>query len=948
VRGHESVATGAGATTGLVVVVADEPPPQRRLGRYVVLERLGTGGMGAVYLAYDPELDRRVAIKVLRADRARSDRAEINRLRLQQEAKTLARLNHPNIVRVFDVGMVDERMFIAMELLEGESLRRWWKAASRSVDEILAVFVAAADGLAAAHDAGIVHRDFKPDNVVVCGDGRTVVLDFGIARGTEIDSGVPEALGDGETPSPAGRPLTNPGRAMGTPAYMAPEQHLGGVVDGRSDQYSWCIALWEALGGARPFGGRVTTLLQKKVTAAFDLPADTSALPEWLLPVLRRGLSPRAESRYASMKAICEALTAARPRRRGRRALRVAAVIGLGTVGVFAVARADTGDPCPSGERRLDAVWSRARGDTIGRHFEDSGVAYAPGTWALVRPRIEAYAQRWAHHWGSSCAAAQQGDRASERTMACLDAQLEVLGARLDVLGAATPETIENSSRMVADLPAPQRCEAPVSEPALDEVDIATREQVTEVRGELAAVEALELAGRYDDGLERGSAALEHAMRIGYAPALAEALFLVGRMDKALGRYPEAARVLTDAAWTATAAGHDEVAARAMTDLVVVVGRELADAPAGHVWANNAEAAIARAGGDELLEAGLLTSVGLLQFREGQFDEARRGDELALEIRTRLLGHEHPLVAASHNNLGSDLWMLGRYGDAEAQLREAVAIHEAIAGPEHPRLAASLDNLVALLAESGDHAQAQPLIERALRIRERALSPNHPSLADTLVNLGALHVALHDGDGAAALFERARDIIERGSGPDHPSMATCLSNLGGVQLERKQYDAAEASFTRALEIYEHNLGDDNVKVGLTLANLGEVQRLRGRLEEAGLSLARAVDIVETGLGPDHPRLAFPLGRLGLTRLAQGDAAQAVVLLGRALDLGRDVDVVAGQRGTLQFARARALLESGGDVERVRSEATQARAAATGTAQRREIDRFLARLGPPAP
>ncbi|MBL8946900.1 MAG: serine/threonine protein kinase, partial [Myxococcales bacterium] len=941
-HGHESVASGASATNGIVVVVADEPPPQRRLGRYVVLDRLGTGGMGAVYVAYDPELDRRVAIKVLRADRARSDRAEVNRLRLAQEAKTLAQLNHPNIVRVFDVGMVDGRMFIAMELLEGENLRRWWKAVPRSVEEILAVFVAAAEGLAAAHDAGIVHRDFKPDNVVVCGDGRTVVLDFGIARGAELDSGVHDVRGEAETPSPTTRPLTNPGRAMGTPAYMAPEQHLGGVLDGRSDQYSWCIALWEALGGARPFGGRATTMLQKKVTAVFDMPADTTALPAWLLPVLRRGLSPRAESRYGSMREICEAVAAARPRRRGRRVLRLAAVAGLGAAGLFAAASADAGDPCPAGERRLGAMWSGARGDMIGRHFEDSGVAYAPGTWALVRPRLDAYALRWADGWRTSCEAARQGDRASERTMACLDAQLEVLGARLEVLGAATPETIENSSRLVAELPSPQRCEAPVSEPGLAEIDATTREQVTEVRGELAAVEDLELAGRYADGLERGLAALDHAMRVGYAPALAEALFLVGRMHKALGRYPEAARVLTDAAWTATAADHDEIAARAMTDLVIVVGRELSDAAAGHVWANNAEAAIARAGGDELLEAGLLSGVGLLQFREGQFDEARRGDELALEIRARLLGREHPLVAASHNNLGSDLWMLGRYGDAEAQLREAIAIHEAIAGPDHPRLAASLDNLGALLAESGDHAQARPLIERALRIRERALSPNHPSLADTLVNLGALHVALSDDDGALALFERARDIIERGSGPDHPSMATCLSNLGGVQLDRGDYDAAEASYTRALDIYAHNLGDDHVKVGLTLANLGEVQRLRGRLGEAAVSLARAVDLVEAGLGPEHPRLAFPVGRLGLTRLEQGDAAEAVVLLGRALDLGRDVDVVAGARGTLQFARARARLGSGGDVELARAEATQARSVASGAALRREIDRFLAR------
>jgi tetratricopeptide (TPR) repeat protein/predicted Ser/Thr protein kinase len=968
VSASESAADRGRIAVERVVVAADDDAgwprdatPRRRLGRYVVLDRLGTGGMGTVYLAYDPELDRRVAVKVLRADRASSETGDVYRRRLRQEAKTLAKLSHPNIVRVFDVGFVADRSatrpplaFVAMELLDGLSLRRWLAATPRKPDEILAVFAAVARGLGAAHQAGIVHRDFKPDNVVVCADGRPVVLDFGIARGTDRDRVTPDsplAAGPPDVEDNAARgPLTNPGRAMGTPAYMAPEQHLGGVVDGRSDQYGWCVALWEAFAGARPFAGRVTTLVNKKLALAIDLPLPEgeTKLPVWLVPVLRRGMSPRPDARFATMDDAVAAIDAARPRRGRRRWLAVSITLSMVAaaiaIGSF-ISRSN--DRCVAGERSLDATWDASRRSAIAGRFADSDVRYAPGTWTLLEPRLADYAERWRRQWTSACTAAAAGDRASARELTCLDGRLQALAARLDVLATATPETIENASRIVVELQPPERCAYELAAPDLAETDLATREQVIATRASLAGVEALEVAGRWAEGLEMGERALQEATRIGYQPLVAEALFLVGRLDKALGRYDEAAKVLTDAAWTATSARHDELAARAMIDLVVVVGRELGDPVQGHVWANNADAAIRRAGGDELLEAGLLNNLGLLQFREGLFDDARRGDEMALEIRTRLLGREHLLVASSHNNLGSDLWMLGRYDDAEAQLREAIAVHEAIAGPDHPRLAASLDNLGALLSESGDYAQAKPLIERALRIREQALAPDHPSLADTLVNLGALNVAVGDSDRAIELFERARGIIERGSGPDHPSMATCLSNLGGVQLERHDYAGARASFTKAADIYERNLGPDSAKVGLTLANLGETERMSGNLPVAIATLERSVRIVQASLGPEHPRLSFALGRLGLAVAASGEPLRAVGLLERAIELGSDVEVVRGQRGTLELGLAKAIVAASGgdrgDLERARALALQARERSSEASKRRDVDQWLATL-----
>jgi tetratricopeptide (TPR) repeat protein/tRNA A-37 threonylcarbamoyl transferase component Bud32 len=927
-------------------------PDARTVGRYVVLERIGTGGMGAVYKAYDPGLDRRVAVKVLRADRARSTTSEIYRQRLWREAQTLARLSHPNVVRVFDVGTVDNRLFIAMEYLEGASLRRWLQETRRDFAALWPIFVAVAQGLAAAHEAGVVHRDFKPDNVVVCDDGRPVVLDFGIARagpaeldvadptgevsielGTEPGDGAPDGLLDN-------KPLTHPGRAMGTPAYMSPEQHLGAPLDGRSDQYAWCVALWEALAGIRPFIDRPSVMLERKLELARQFDAMADGLPRWITPMLRRGLSLHANDRFPTMLAIVDAIERARPR--PRRWVRPMIVTGFAAavVGVSLGASVGERSRCESVVEEVSTLWNDARREAIRARFAASGVAYAVGSWTLVRRRIDDYVERWQRRWTPACEAATAGGRAAEGELVCLERGLRRLAARIEVIQDATPEVIENATRVVADLGPPERCAGDVGFDADDPDDSAQRERIEALRVAMAGVEALELAGRYDEGFERGQRALADAQRIGHAPSLAEALLLVGRLHKARGEFERAESTLTESAWTATAARHDEIAARAMIELVVVVGRELGNLDGGMTWAQSAEVAIGRAGGDELLEAGLLNNIGLVQFREGRFEEARSGDALALEIRARVLGPEHPIVATSHNNLGSDLWMLGRLAQAEVELRRAIEIHEATSGPDHPRLAASLDNLGALIAERGDPEQARPLVQRALEIRERALGPFHPSLADTLINLGTLHVAVGDLDTATALFERAVGVIEGGVGRQHPTMATCLSNLGGVQLSRKQFAAARTSFATAVDIYGAALGPDSIKVGLALANLGEVDRQTEAYAEAERSLQRATEILARGLGDSHPKLGYAQGRLGLVRLALGRPREAIADLEHALAIGGEIAANLDARDELRFALARAVWLADRDRSRALELATASRTGADPSA-RREIDRFIA-------
>ncbi|WP_437691878.1 protein kinase domain-containing protein [Sorangium sp. So ce176] len=286
-------------------------PMPTRIGRYAVVELIGFGACGVVVAAHDPDLDRKVAIKVLRNDRAHDDGAASARTRLLREAKAMARVSHPNIVAVHDVGTTGEfGVFVAMELVDGVTLRQWLTEEPRSLSEIRRVFIEAGRGLAAAHSAGVVHRDFKPENVLVGRDGRVRVTDFGLAgvNAYPLADGAPIASTRLD-PS-----LSRSGMVLGTPLYMAPEQHRGDNVDPRADQFSFCVALYEALYGERPFGGATYAELRARVCrGALRKPKREQAVPAAVRDALRRGLSLAPEARFESMEKLIAVLSAGRP-----------------------------------------------------------------------------------------------------------------------------------------------------------------------------------------------------------------------------------------------------------------------------------------------------------------------------------------------------------------------------------------------------------------------------------------------------------------------------------------------------------------------------------------------------------------------------------------------------------------------------------------------------------
>jgi hypothetical protein len=284
-----------------------------RIGRYVVLERLGEGAMGVVYAARDPELDRKVALKLLRGD---FDPAEggLSRDRIRREAQAMARMAHPNVVTVYDVGTWGDRIFIAMEIVEGETLSQWLARSRRSWREVIVMFLPAGHGLAAAHAAGLVHRDFKPANVLIGGDGRVRVGDFGLAALTPAPADGATACAGELAAAIESRSTRGP--VGGTPYYMAPEQFGGGRADARSDQFSFCVALYAAIAGIHPFQEH-TALARLERGGGSQRWRRWGAMPRWLRAVLLRGLALDPADRYPSMTALLESL-AGGPRRRLR------------------------------------------------------------------------------------------------------------------------------------------------------------------------------------------------------------------------------------------------------------------------------------------------------------------------------------------------------------------------------------------------------------------------------------------------------------------------------------------------------------------------------------------------------------------------------------------------------------------------------------------------------
>jgi len=932
------------------------------IDHFVVLERLGAGGMGVVVAAYDPNLDRRVAIKVLRPDVGEGGSRDRPTQRLLREAQAMAKLSHPNVVTVHEVGTVGEGVFVAMEFVEGQTLTRWLEAEDRPWREVADAFMAAGRGLAAAHEAGLVHRDFKPDNVLIGDDGRICVTDFGlvssagaVAEGEDGSADEQARLAEATALSAS---LTRTGALLGTPMYMAPEQHLRKPVDARADQFSFCVALYEALYGERPFEGDSYWDLAASVTSGEVKPPPTRApVPTWLRAVVLRGLRPDPDARFPSMGELLAEL-AKDPEAARRRKQRIAGTAGLfaalASAAVIAVVRTGGSAPsvCADARAKLSGVWDESRRAAVHSAFAGTEVAHAESTFERVAAVLDGYADGWAALRSDACEATHvhgtQSGALLDLRMHCLDRLRARMNAVVNLfVNQPDDGVVDKAVQAVEGLPGVDRCNAiealTDAVPPPDAPEARARVEAVEVR--LDEAQALMAGGKVRRGLEVAMATMEEMRALDHSPLTADALFVIGSLQNRTGDASAAEKSLEEAVQAAAEARNDRLVARSWSKLVYVIGTKLARHDDALALRRTAEAAVARAGNGRELRADLHNNLGNVLWSKGEFDQAREQYEGAVTLWTELHGANHPDVANALNNLGAALGEQGKYAESKEHFTRALAVRERTLGPAHPYVATTLNNLAGTLFALGEYAESLPLHERALAIKKAAFGPDHPRVAQALNNIGNVLLSLKRLPEARSSLEEALVVWEKALGGDHPSVAQGLDNLGAVALAQGNHEEARGLHARALRILESSFGADDPALAWSLDNLGAVYLSEGKYDQAERHYERALSMFEKALGSDHPDTAQALTGIGACKLAKGKAELAIGRLERALAIrnagGGDPSALAEVR----FLLARALWVVGRGRDRAIDLAEKAHDAyadlgATSDKERSEIERWL--------
>ncbi len=875
--------------------------PGAKIGRYVLLDVLGAGGMGMIYVAYDPRLDRRVAIKVLRTGKKSGSAHTDGQARLLREAQAMAQLSHPNVVPVYDVGPFEESVYVAMELVKGETLSQWTHKKRRSWREILDVFLAAGRGLEAAHAAGLVHRDFKPANVLVGEDGRPRVTDFGLARSlrdTSSSSGSgpkpvdpePESISE-VTPS-LNQPLTMKGAVMGSPGYMAPEQYAGAETSPATDQFAFCVALYEAFYGLRPFLGKTLEELSKATNKGeVPPPPKGSTVPPWLHKILAKGLSKDPAQRHASMTELLKALSHDPARTRRQVAAAAAAVLVLsGAVAGTAWFTRQQARACRGMEQRLFGVWDAQVSAKAEQAFKATGKSYAPLAFNRAKEVLDRYASQWAAARTDACEATLVRHEQNERQMAlrtgCLDRRLEELRTLAGAFANADSTLVDQALEAANRLSPLESC-AHFRAGQETQLSPEVRQAADALAQELDRARALSAAAKFASAREKLKPALEQARRLKLHALEAEGEQVLGELELADNQYVEAKNAFERGARAAEAIGDDELTARCLAPLISVLGWRLEHPEAGITLANVAAGVIERLGGNERLEgqveeglgdsewqaghraeslkhyraardhylkalpadspdiARIHSSIGWVLFEQGEFVEARAELEQSRAIRTATLGAGHPSLSSSWNELGSLAKQQGDYDEAVRCSKEGLAIDDATLEPDNPATLTMLSNVAQDLAAAGRGAEAGPYLERAERVL--AANPGLPPSRRTNLKWTRALVEIHQrhfADGAR-LCREALAEAEVAHGKDHPETGWIAESLGEALAGLKQYPEALASYERFLAV-EEKLGatlDTDYAKGLVKS--AQVLQALGRSRDGLERLERAVRLLDS-------------------------------------------------------------------------------------------------------
>jgi len=834
-----------------------EARPMQRgeaVGRYLLLEKVGEGGMGVVYAAWDPDLSRRVAVKVLRPDKQSPEGVERGHARLLREAQAMARVSHPNVIAIYDVGTLEERVFMAMEFVDGPTLKKWVKEKPRSWREVLDAFTAAGRGLASAHKAGLVHRDFKPENVLVARDGRVQVTDFGLARQAN-----PEELAEPPTQEAPALPeggaqalaeVTQAGQVMGTPMYMAPEQRRGAAPDARSDQFSFCVALYWALYQEWPFdrqryslkgaypspgtphshkhtdGRSAKSGTGRQVdpaTGAF-VPAHNGKVPGFVRRALMRGLSPKAEDRFASMDALLSQLEY-RPRvaRQSMAAAGLALFLGAGAYAYESSRR--EAQLCSGAEQKLAGIWDGAVRQDVTQGLTATGQPQAAAVATRVSALLDAYTQGWVAMHTEACQATRLRGEQTEQLLSlrtvCLERRLKDVKALTRLLTSADGQLVGKAAEAAGQLPDLEACSDVSALSAVEPPPASpqAKAEIERLSTQLAEAKALHDAGRYKQGLDIAAPAVEAARKLGYRPLLGEALYWFGWLQDRSGELKTGERNLLEAAWKAQASHHDVLLAQVAAKLAYTTGADQQRFVTGHLWSGLGLATLSRLGGNDKLESEMLINQGLIYAGEGKVEQALASYAQALERVERAFGKEH-----------------------------------------HRR-------------------------------------------GNVLINQGALYAQLHETEKALAALTEGLALIERTLGPEHDVASYAHYFLSSVYAEKREFETALQHATRSLELRTANLGAEHHQVADSHDNVATVLQGQSRFQEALVHYQKAAAIKAKALGANHVFRVYSLEGMAQCHLSLEHPERALPVFEEALALNaKDPFIVA----EAQFGLARAL------------------------------------------
>ncbi|HVH98558.1 MAG TPA: serine/threonine-protein kinase [Enhygromyxa sp.] len=836
-----------------------------KLGRYVVLSHMGTGGMGVVYAAYDPELDRRIALKLMHPSRTRDGggdpeaSARASR-RMLAEAKAMAQLSHPNVITVHDVGTIEDRVFIAMEFVEGVPLSEWMRTPGRAADwrEVLDVFIRAGRGLEAAHAVGLVHRDFKPDNVLVGADGRVRVLDFGLARRFD---GTRE-------------PLDRRDREAGTPAYMSPEQHLGKPLDHRADQFSFCVALYEALYGELPFAAKTRLELALAVTDGRVGPAPKGAsVPNWVRWALLRGLDPDPQGRWPNIAALLEALSRDPYHKLRRWAVGTGAAVVSAAVLTLLVqiglANGGDGEPssdraqCTNAEQRVGEVWNNERRASVRETFARLDEPLAPELAGELERGIDRWSGDWANMHRETCEASvlgEQSDTMLDRRMMCLDRRLAELDELIEVVSDNEAQSFVRAGEVLRKLPELGTCEAAAIEAGRDSGESVSDDGelqalvVETIDRDLFRAAGLEMTGSFAEAEALAEGGLVKARALGDRRLIASALLTQAKLARAQGQLGAVAMRLEEALLEAERAGADHLRG----EILIALARseaELGEGAAAARRAREARAVLDRVGASELEYAELDGVTALASIASGELERAEREARAAIGAIASL--EPAPIeLAELRTTMGVALRELDRFAEARTELAAASALWAEHYGEQHPIIASVRFERALVDAREGQHDVALLGFAEVLVVFERVFGGNSlevarvsQAMAVTLGKLGRYEESLRRYQQARAIF---RANLSGDAGPAALALARTLDHEGQIRRELGQLDEALSLHQQALAL----LGRGTSVRADVLINLGEVLLDLQRDGEAREALAEALELlVRSERAQDQPKLA---------------------------------------------------------------------------------------------